>query len=113
MLKKFLFVLIPIFLLIGYCNLPLSIQHYYEINMGDEFIHNIQAYQDTAKKLPETYDWKLINRLMPLEMDREFGPQYQKLDSHIFEIVYPIGFDGPYLRFCSVCDKWKNGFSCH
>ena len=45
-------------------------------------------------------------------MKNEWSPEYEKIDSITFELVFISGFDGPYLRYCSNSKKWNYGFNC-
>ncbi|MEN8927836.1 MAG: hypothetical protein ABF242_10495 [Flavobacteriales bacterium] len=106
-MKKALLISIAFSILVlGYCNLPFSIRYYSEIKIGEEYILKIQRFKDSAGYLPETNDWKNLKPLMPKQMENEWSPEYLKFDSNKYKLVYPVGFDGPYLQYSSKTEAW-------
>lgn len=107
MIKKVvLFILILIFLVIVWYNLPLSILYYSEIKKGNQLIENVEQYQEMYQTLPAGNDWKLLKELgFEIEM-LGTNPSYIRNGSD-FEIVYLEGFDGPYLLWNSKERIWK------
>ena len=64
----------------------------------------------SVNNLPEDDDWDSLGQL-GFELGN-FGirPDYTKLNEDEFELVYPDGFDGPYLMFNSKSGQWKLDF---
>lgn len=80
------------------------------MKLGNEYISNILSFYDSSGFLPDSYDWNILNNLMPKEMENEWSPEYEKLDNSNFMLIYPVGFDGPYLQYSSKTKLWKYDF---
>lgn len=112
-MKKSISILFLIALLtLLYFKLPISIRYKSEIKIGNDYIHTIEIYSDSIKSLPESNNWQVLQTLIPQKMENEWSPEYKKIDSTHFDLVYPYGFDGPYLRYCSSTQQWNYGFCC-
>ena len=70
-MKKVLLIIILLVLLhFVYFNLPFTYRYSFEINVGNKYINNIEAYFDSVGSLPESNDWSVLNPLMPEEMEK-------------------------------------------
>jgi hypothetical protein len=112
--KKFLLIIfsslaIPIVLLVIWWNLPMTINRYADIKLGDKIICNIENFQKT-NGLPEDEDWTTLKKFEFRDKIDFLQPEYKKLDNKTFELIYLEGFDGPYLMWNSKERIWKKGY---
>ena len=88
-------------------NLPLRINRYADIDLGNQLIHNIEIYKNQHGKLPTPGDWEALKRLGFQFEDEVVTPEYQSVNDSTYELIFVEGFDGPYLLWNSQEKNWK------
>jgi hypothetical protein len=92
-------------------NLPLSVKRAADIARGWVLSQRIAQYQQQHAALPATGDWVALKQIgFTLEEMERAKPQYTRLDSAAYQLVFVSGFDGPYLMWNSTQGQWKEGF---
>ena len=110
-MKKILFILLVIILLgIIWFNLPLEITRKSDINFGNKIIENIERYKKQHHELPTTDDWKTLENLGFKTELAGTKPYYEKFDDDEYHLIFPEGFDPPYLFYNSKLKQWKYDF---
>ncbi|MFZ4402048.1 MAG: hypothetical protein ACOYO1_18610 [Bacteroidales bacterium] len=89
-------------------NLPLTINRKSDIKLGEEIIKNIEKYKKT-NGLPDNNDWETLRKFGFRDKIDFLQPEYSRIDSVTFELIYIEGFDGPYLMWNSKERVWKEG----
>ena len=90
-------------------NLPLTIIRHSDIKLGEIIIENIENYKET-NGLPDNNDWKTLRKFGFRDKIDFLQPEYSRIDSETFELLYLEGFDGPYLMWNSKERVWKEGY---
>jgi hypothetical protein len=92
-------------------SLPVSVIRYADTRRGEELSFRLEEYQRKHKSLPLDSDWHTLRQIgfTNAEIERAY-PEYVKLDSTTYQLVFVKGFDGPYLMWNSSGRKWKNSF---
>ena len=103
-------ILLPLFSLVVYWNLPFEITRKSDIKYGKTLIENINSYKIKNKKLPENDDWKTLEEIGFKTEMLGISPNYETDGNNEYEIVFLEGFDGPYLMWNSKENKWKIDF---
>jgi hypothetical protein len=91
--------------------LPVLTTRYADIRRGGELSYRLEEYQRQHKSLPSDSDWYTLKQIgfTDTEIERAY-PEYVKLDSSTYQLIFVKGFDGPYLMWNSSERKWKNSF---
>ena len=100
-------ILLGIFSIVIYWNLPFEITRKSDIKLGNELIKNINYYESENGKLPKNNDWKTLEKLGFKNEDLGTKPSYGNNKNGVYELVFLEGFDGPYLMWNSKEKKWK------
>ena len=113
-MKKIVNIIVSfLILLIGFYfiwwNLPLSINRHTDIKLGDKIIDNIEKYK-VHNKLPDNDDWETLRKFGFRDKIDFLQPEYSKIDSSTFELIFIEGFDGPYLMWNSKERVWKKDY---
>jgi hypothetical protein len=113
-MKKMVIIIISfLILLIGFYfiwwNLPLAINRHSDIKLGEKIIDNIEKYK-IKNKLPDNDDWETLRKFGFRDKIDFLQPEYSKVDSSTFELIFIEGFDGPYLMWNSKERLWKEGY---
>ena len=113
-MKKIALGLLTFFILVigGYFmwwNLPLTINRSSDIKLGEQIIESIESYQK-QNGLPDNNDWETLRKFGFRDKIDFLQPEYCRLDSTTYELIYIEGFDGPYLMWNSKERVWKKGF---
>jgi hypothetical protein len=92
-------------------SLPVSFRRYTDTRRGGALSFRLEKYQRKHKSLPSDSDWHTLRQIgfTNAEIERAY-PEYVKLDSTTYQLVFVKGFDGPYLMWNSSERKWKNSF---
>jgi len=112
MLKKTLiFLFIGISLFVGWINLPVKYNRADDIKVGNELIAKIEEFRVDSNKLPQYADWPTLKSIGFSEESIESAyPEYDRVNDSVYELVFVLGFDGPYLLWNSEEQIWKEGF---
>lgn len=98
-------ILVATALLLIWLNLPPTITRYSDIRLGNRIIARIEDYKK-AHGLPDRHDWETLKQF-GFKVDGDvWTPQYEKIDSENYELVFVEGFDGPYLLWNSKQREW-------
>jgi len=91
--------------------LPLSVKRAADVARGQALSQRIQQYQQQHAALPASDDWVALQQIgfTAAEMERA-SPQYTRLDSTAYQLVFVSGFDGPYLMWNSRQGQWMESF---
>ena len=113
-MKKIAIIIISfLILLIGFYfiwwNLPLTINRHSDIKLGDKIIDNIEKYK-IKNNLPDNDDWETLRKFGFRDKTDFLQPEYSKVDSSTFELIFIEGFDGPYLMWNSKERLWKEAY---
>ena len=90
-------------------HLPFEIRYRSAINFGNELIVNIENYRKENNSIPETNDDKILETL-GFESEMSFLPQYHKINTTDYMLLYCWGFDPPWLYYYSKTKEWDYGF---
>ncbi len=101
---------IPVYFI--WWRLPVAINRYSDIKLGNELINKINHYKK-GYGLPETNDWRTLIKLGFKQREYLIIPYYNKINDTTFELLYLEGIDGPYLQWNSNDKKWKNAMPTH
>lgn len=100
-----------IILLITIWCLLVSIERSTNIKLGNKVVQSIEDYMVTYDKLPDQDDWETLKKLNFDTTNLDFiRPSYFKINDSVFELVFTLGFDPPYLMWISNERKWKEDF---
>lgn len=115
MSKKLIFSFLGVLLLfvvviLIYRNLPIEITRKQDIALGDNLIKNIEKYRLDYNRLPAKDDWKTLKQLGFHTQELGTKPNYTIDSKGNYEITFLEGFDGPYLTWNSIDEKWKIDF---
>lgn len=81
-----------------------------DITRGNELINNINQYKNQNDKLPQNGDWSTLKDVGFTEEElNRFYPAYEQLNDTVFQLIFFIGFDCPYLYWNSNDQVWKEG----
>lgn len=100
------------FLIAGYFiwwQLPITINRSSDIKLGEEIIRNMERYQKT-NALPDNNDWATLRKFGFRDKIEFLQPEYSRLDTATFELIFLEGLDGPYLMWNSKERIWKKGY---
>lgn len=93
-------------------SLPFSIKRATDVVRGRALSQRIKQYQQQHAALPASDDWVALKQIGFTEEEMErANPQYIRLDSADYQVVFVSGFDGPYLMWNSRQGHWQEGFS--
>lgn len=112
-MTKRILISIPVILIaIGliYFNLPFEVTRKSDIDFGNELVSKIEQFKKENNRLPETDDWKVLDKLGFKTEMLGTDPTYQKITQKEFELIFLEGFDGPYLLYNSKSNKWSMDF---
>lgn len=107
-----LLIIIPaciVMLVIVYIFAPIEITRRCDIKFGNQLVEKLEKYREEHNNLPEEEDWDTFSEMGFKMAEAGTKPVYRKLSAVEFELVYPEGFDGPYLFYNSEQKKWKTG----
>ena len=92
-------------------SLPLSVKRAADVSRGQALSQRLARYQQQHAALPATDDWVALKQVgfTAEEMERA-SPQYTKLNSTAYQLVFVSGFDGPYLMWDSRQGQWLESF---
>ena len=106
-IKIFFLVIIALIILsIIWLKLPISINRHSDIKLGNKIIEQIETYRK-VNGLPDSNDWETLKNFGFIDHIDFLEPEYQKLNDNHYQLIYIIGFDGPYLMWTSKEKKWK------
>ena len=92
-------------------NLPLEITHRMEIKRGNILIENIEKYINETGELPGSNNWETLRSIGFTEDELETAyPEISQINDSIYELIFTIGFDPPYLMWNSKERIWKEDF---
>ena len=111
MKKNLLITIIIIFIgVFTWINAPMEFLKRNEIKRGNELVLAIENYLANENRLPNNGEWDKLKAIGLTEKEINTSyPEYQKIDSSTFELIYVEGFDPPYLIWNSNERKWKEG----
>ncbi|SEH83244.1 hypothetical protein SAMN02927937_01673 [Paenimyroides aquimaris] len=115
MSKKLIFSFLGVLLLfvvviLIYQNLPIEIARKQDIALGNNLIKNIEKYRLDYNRLPAEDDWETLKQLGFHTQELGTKPNYTIDSKGNYEITFLEGFDGPYLTWNSIDEKWKIDF---
>lgn len=103
-----IFLIVIILIIYIWINLPFTITRYYDIKHGEKIIQNIQKCK-AQNGLPDSDDWKVLEKLGFENKINYLEPHYIKINDATFEIIYLEDLDGPFLKWNSKERVWKMG----
>lgn len=86
---------------------PFSLKFKEEIELGNSKVELIKQYYKKYDSLPD--DKFLQANGVRTDIEKVYFEYIRKNDS-VFLLIYPIGFDPPYLYYNSAKKKWNYGF---
>ncbi len=112
MLKKtILFILVGLILTVIWINLPVKYNRCHDIKVGNELVQKIEKFRVDSNKLPDYADWATLKSIgFSDESLQNANPEYQRINDSVYELVFVLGFDGPYLLWNSKEQIWKEDF---
>lgn len=104
------FICVMLVIMIGWNYMPLEIQRYSDINLGNSMIKKIENYKNENKELPRTGDWDTLKKIGFQFKGEGTWPTYERTSNTTYKLIFLEGFDGPYLTYDSVKKKWEISF---
>ena len=95
-----------VILYVIWLNLPPTINRYTDIRSGNRIIEKIDKYK-AVNGLPDRHDWETLKQFGFTVDGDVWSPQYEKINSDTYELIFVEGFDGPYLLWTSTDRKWR------
>lgn len=89
--------------------LSITINRRSDIKLGQEIIRNIERYQKT-NALPGNNDWETLKKFGFRDKIEFLQPEYNRIDTGTYELIFLEGLDGPYLMWNSKERIWKKGY---
>lgn len=113
-MKKLIFAIITFLVILAgiyiiWWNLPLTVIRSTDVKLGEEIINKIENHKKT-NGLPDNQDWETLRSFGFRDKIDFLQPEYNRIDSETFELIYIEGFDGPYLMWNSKERIWKEGY---
>lgn len=114
-MKRIVYILIIIVILLPitwlvYVLLPFEITRKSDITFGNTLVNKIKDYKEEHTSLPPANDWQLLESIGFKLSELGTEPVYNRINNNEYELIYPDGFDGPYLLYNSKENKWKIDF---
>ena len=102
-------ILILILISVVFYHLPFQKKYRSEIKFGNQLIEKIENFREQNDSIPQTTDYVVL-RSFGFELNESFLPQYQKINTTDYILIYCWGFDPPWLYYYSKTKKWNYGF---
>lgn len=89
-----------------YLNMPITWRRHKDIQVGNHLISQIQNYQKQHHRLPENHEDKILQQLGFHKNEHGWQPNYRKINTTQFQIVYADGYSPPFLAWDTQTQTW-------